>query len=733
MSKRTEQLHIFGMYCANCANRIEKVVGKMEGVSDIQVNLALDSGQVTYNPERTSLDEIINRIDRIGFQASPYERSEKKYVQEAKNLRRNFFFSAILTIPLAWAMLAHLEFFQFVYVPEFLLHPLFQFIIAFPIQFIVGFPFYERAWKGIKHRSLNMDLLVVLSTSAAFFYSHYITFSTITFSNFSEDIVLYYETSAFIITIILFGRYLEARTKAKTRESLENLYKQQMKVATVIDNGKELVTKVDHLKRGDIVLVKPGERVPIDGQVIDGYSYVDESLLTGENVPIEKRVSSNVFAGTINQHGRLIIKVTKKESETMLAHIIKVVEEAQTKKAPIQHIADKITAIFIPIVIFIASITFILSYFYIEPEYFSSAFIKSIAVLIVACPCALGLATPMSMMVASGKGAQLGLLFKEGKYIEQLAKCDVVLLDKTGTITSGTSKVTNMYIEEMDTTTFLQIVRAIEQVSNHPIAKAIVKETKRSKGLTYNVSRVMNIPGHGMKAIVDGKEVIIANLNYFKKEKFTIPHKILKEETRLRQQGKSVSFVFIEGKFTGFIATEDVLKRSNQLAVTSLKEMEKEIILVTGDNEQSSIELSKKLGIDKVYFEQLPEDKVNLVKKLQAEGKTVMMVGDGMNDAPALAVSDVGVAIGTGSDIAIESSDVTLVQGDLERLIKAIRLSEKTLVNIKQNFLWAFLYNMMMIPLAMVGILVPWLASATMALSSLTVVLNSLRLRKVNI
>ena len=733
MIKMTKQIDIQGMYCSNCASRIEKVVGKMEGVSEIRVNLALDSGKVTFNPKRTSLDDIIKRINKIGFQAKPFQRTAKKFDQDVKKLRNHFILSAILTFPLAWAMLSHIKIFQFVYVPPLFLHPLFQFIIAIPIQFIIGFPFYERAWKGIIHRSLNMDLLVVLSTSAAFFYSHYITFSMIRLSNFDDKIVLYYETSAFIITIILLGRYLEAKTKTKTRESLEKLYEIQMKVATVLKNGKEIITKIDHLQKGDIVLIKPGERVPIDGQVVAGQSYVDESLLTGESLPIEKGKGSNVYAGTINQNGLLKIEVKKKESETILAHIIKVVEEAQISKAPIQHIADKITSFFIPVVIFLASITFVLSYLYIQPTNFGAALVKMIAVLIVACPCALGLATPIAVMVASGRGAQLGLLFKEGKYIELLKKCDVILLDKTGTLTSGTSKVTNVYIDQMDTKTFMRIVGALEQTSNHPVAKAIMKETKKFHEIFPTITEVENIAGYGLKANVNGKEVLIANASYFQQHKLNIPNNVLKEEKRLKQQGKSVTFVFIDKQFAGFIATEDVMKRSASNTVSKLKQMGKEVILVSGDHKHASITLSEKLGIEKVYYKQLPQDKVNLIKQLQNDGKKVLMIGDGINDAPALAVADVGVAIGTGSDIAIESSNVTLVHGELDKLISAIHLSEKTVRNIKQNFLWAFLYNVIMIPLAMVGILVPWLASFAMAFSSLTVVLNSLRLRKVNI
>lgn len=721
------------MYCANCASRIEKVVGKMDGVSDIRVNLAMDSGQVTFHPHKTSLENIIAKINQIGFEASPYERKVKKSRDEVKKLRRNFFAAALLTIPLAWGMLSHIQLFHFLYVPQLFLHPLFQFMIAFPIQFIIGFPFYERAWKGIKHRSLNMDLLVVLSTSAAFFYSHYITFSILGLSEWPEKIVLYYETSAFIMTFILLGRYLEAKTKEKTRESLEKLYEVQVKVATVLKQGKELVTKIDHLKLGDIVLVKPGERIPIDGQVVGGSSFVDESLLTGESSPIEKRIGSNVYAGTMNQNGVLTIEVKKKEADTTLSHIIKIVEEAQISKAPIQHIADKITTFFIPVVLLLASATFITWYFFLESAYFGGAIVKMIAVLIVACPCALGLATPLSIMVASGRGAQLGILFKEGKYIELLAKCDIVLLDKTGTITSGTSKVTDVYIDHIDTNKFMQIVGAVEQTSHHPIAKAIVKETKKFVQTYPAVNSVQNIPGYGIIAEVEGENVIIANSSYFLKQKLNIPSNMLKEEMRIKERGKTVTFVVIGNKFRGLFATEDVIKRSTIFAVNKLKKMRKEVILVTGDHRRSSIAVSKKFGISKVYFEQLPQDKASLIKKLQRKGKKVLMVGDGINDAPALAVADVGVAIGTGSDIAVESSDITLVHGDLGRLINAIHLSEKTLTNMKQNFVWAFLYNMIMIPIAMVGILVPWLASAAMAFSSLSVVLNSLRLKRVKV
>lgn len=731
MTKQTNYLDVKGMYCSACAARIEKVVAKIDGVSHVSINLTTETGQVTYNKRQTNIAEIIERVNQIGFEATKLVRDEKQLSKdgEIKVLRWRFLCSAFLTIPLAWAMLAHFKWASFIYVPPLFLHPYFQLFITIPIQFIIGYQFYERAWKAIKHGSTNMDVLVVLSTSAAFFYSHYITF-TVPYVP-SEPIVLYFETSAFIITFILLGRLLEAQTKLRTTEALEKLYDVQTKMATVLTGHTEVETSVDQLQPGDRVIVKPGDRVPIDGQVLEGYSMIDESLLTGESVPIEKNIDDFIYAGTINQHGVLTVKVTKKDSETALSNIIHIVEQAQASKAPIQHIADKITGVFVPIVMIIAIITFSSWYFLLQPENFNGALSKVIAVLIIACPCALGLATPTSIMVGSGRAAQSGILFKEGKFLELLGKSNYVLLDKTGTITTGIPTVSNIFIDHWNEREFLKIIGAVERMSDHPVAIAIYEEASEKIHSFPTATSIQNLPGFGIKAVVNHHNVTIANSTYFHNKGVRIPSKFKELEERLKAQGKAVMIARIDKEFAGIIAVADQIKTTSYHAIAELKQMGYEIVLLTGDHEQAGLKVARKVGIDHVYTGCTPEDKAAIVEQLQQEGNHVLMVGDGINDAPALAVAHTGVAIGTGSDIAIESGDVTLINGHLNKLIEAIRLSKKTMVNIKQNFVWAFLYNVVMIPFAMVGILVPWLAGAAMAFSSVSVVLNSLRLKRV--
>ncbi|WP_258756886.1 cation-translocating P-type ATPase [Cytobacillus firmus] len=730
----TNHLEIRGMHCAACAARIEKAVSKLEGVEDVHVNLTTEKGRVTFSKKKISINEIINRINKIGFDAKIDRQnnlqSEMEKLREIKVLKWRFFVSALLTLPLALAMFTHFQWASFVKVPELFINPLFQFALTIPIQFIIGFQFYERAWKSLKSGSANMDVLVVLSTSAAFFYSHYLTFTNLNSLDRPHSIVLFYETSAFIITFILLGKLLEARTKIRTTNAIKKLYQLQMKTATLYLNGKEFQSPVDRVSPGNVIIVKSGEKVPIDGQVMEGNSMIDESLLTGESLPIEKGIGHHVYAGTINHNGTLKIKVTKKESETALSQIIRIVEEAQSSKAPIQHIADKITGIFVPIIIFISMLTFILWYMVIQPGQLSEALEKMIAVLIIACPCALGLATPTSVMVGSGRAAQSGILFKEGKYLEILGRCNVILLDKTGTITKGEPQVTDSYVEYFSEREFFELIGAVEGASGHPVAKAIVKESKKRVFNIPNASQVQSIPGYGIKASVNGKNVLISNPSYFNQKKLFIPPRADRKIARLEQEGKTVMIVSINNVFAGIIAAADEVKHSSKSAVAALKGMGMEVIMLTGDNMETAMAIAGKTGIDNVQANITPQEKAEVIQTLQKEGKHVVMVGDGINDAPALTVADVGIAIGTGSDIAIESGDITLIKGDLSKVADAIKISKATMSNIKQNLVWAFLYNIISIPFAMFGLLAPWLAGAVMAFSSVSVVLNSLRLQK---
>ncbi|WP_209121206.1 cation-translocating P-type ATPase [Alkalihalobacillus sp. BA299] len=735
--KETNHLEIRGMHCVACAVRIEKVVSKIEGVDEIHVNLATEKGRVTFSNNRTSVSEIIDKINKIGFDAkidrqnNAQSNNEKR--KEITVLQWKLILSALLTLPLAWAMFTHFKWTSFIKVPELFINPLFQFAVSIPIQFIIGFQFYERAWKAVKNGSANMDVLVVLSTSAAFFYSHYLTFSSLNTPDRSHSIGLFYETSAFIITFILLGKLLEAKTKLRTTEAIKKLYQLQTKTATVYLNGEESKFPVDKISPGNVIILKPGEKVPIDGQVIGGNSMIDESLLTGESIPIEKDIGDFVYAGTINQNGILKIKVTKRDSETTLSQIIRIVEEAQAAKVPIQQIADKVTGIFVPIVITIAMVTFVAWYMIFQPGQFNESLEKVIAVLIIACPCAVGLATPTSVMVGSGRAAQSGILFKEGKFLELLGKSNIIVLDKTGTITKGEPQVTDIFVEHLSENEFFEVIGAIESTSEHPVARAIVKEAKKRIFFFPNANQILSIPGYGIQASVNGKKVLISNPSYFIKNKLYISPKTEREIKRLEQEGKTVMLVSINSLFAGIIAVADEIKTTSKTAVSRLKQMGLEVIMLTGDNGNSAMTIAKKVGIEKYRAEVTPQDKAEIIQKLQKEGNRVVMVGDGINDAPALTVANVGVAIGTGSDIAIESGDVTIIKGDLNWLVDAIIISKKTITNIKQNFLWAFLYNIIMVPVAMLGFLAPWLAGAAMAFSSVSVVSNSLRLKRIKL
>lgn len=735
--EKTNYLEIKGMHCAACALRIEKAVSKMEGVIDVNVSLTTEKGRVKFNKDQTSISEIINKINHIGFAAYEYvqnnPQSEKLKRNEMRILLYKFVFSALLTFPLAWAMLTHFKLTSFIKVPELFMNPLFQLAITIPIQFLIGFQFYESAWSAVKNKSANMDVLVVVSTSAAFFYSHYLTFTALKSGDHSHTDGLFYETSAFIITFILLGKLLEAKTKWKTTESIKKLYQLQPKTATVYSNGSEIKLSVDQIGPGDMIVVKPGERVPVDGQVIKGNSMIDESLLTGESRTVEKNIGDCVYAGTINQNGKLKIKVTKRDAETALSQIIRIVEEAQASKAPIQYIADKITAVFVPVVFVFSVLTFIVWYFIVQPGNFHEALEKVISVLIIACPCALGLATPTSVMVASGRAAQLGILFKEGKFLELLGKNNVLILDKTGTVTKGQPQVTNIYSEYFSENAFLEIVGSVESCSEHPVAKAIVRMAQKKLRNLPEPTQVQFLPGYGVIAFVNGKEVIISNPRYYKKHHHSIPSKAANLAVKLEQEGKTVMIVTVDSRFAGILAVADQIKPTSKSAISRIKKWGIKVIMLTGDNRSTAIEVAKQAGINNIYAEVTPQAKAEIIQKLQKEGNKVVMVGDGINDAPALTVADVGIAIGTGSDVAIESGDVTVITGDLNRVVDAIIISKKTIINIKQNLLWAFLYNMIMIPFAMLGFLAPWLAGAAMAFSSLSVVLNSLRLKRVKI
>lgn len=717
-------LQITGMTCAACANRIEKVLKRANGIINANVNYAIERASITYNPGSTSLPEIEKKIESLGYGTVTAEK-EKQKEREIRQLTYRFFFSLVLSFPLVWGMAAHFQWLSFIGVPKLFVNPWFQLALTTPIQLIIARPFYEGAFKALKNKTSNMDVLVVLSTSAAYLYSHYITVSTLG-TNTAD---LYYETSALIITFLLLGKLLEAKTKQRTTRAITKLYRLKEKKAVVLRNHEEMSIPVEQVEVGDLLKIRPGERIPLDGQVMKGVSTVNESMVTGESIPTDKKPGNFVIGGTMNQNGLLLIRVEKVGQDTMLAQIIKIVEEAQGSKAPIQRLADQLTELFVPIIVAVATITFFAWYMLLAPDDFANALEKSITVLIIACPCALGLATPTSIMVGSGRAAELGILFKEGKHLEELEKMDTVILDKTGTLTKGNPELTDIYIHQFDEISFLKTVGAAEKESEHPIAQAIFQAIASKKLKWPTLADFQEIPGHGIRATVDKKKVLIGTYKFLSQEEIKLDI-TLKKIRKLENEGKTVILVAIEGKFAGLFAVADQLKGNANKAVRRLKKLGLHVIMMTGDNERTAKAIAKQAGINSFYAGVLPYDKAKVIHSLQKKGKKVMMVGDGINDAPALAVANIGMAMGTGTDIAAEAGDVILIRGNLPGIADAFQMSKKTMKIIKQNLFWALIYNITLIPVAMIGLLAPWAAAAAMSFSSLSVVLNALRLQK---
>ena len=729
------EFNITGMTCAACATRIEKGLNKLPGVIKSNINLALETGTVQYNPSEVSIGEMIRKVEQLGYGAALKEENNKESVDhralEIEKQKGKFIFSVILSLPLLWAMVSHFEFTSFIYLPEMFMNPWVQLALATPVQFVVGKQFYVGAYKALRNKSANMDVLVALGTSAAYFYSLYL--SILSIGTNKGMVEMYFETSAVLITLIVLGKLFEAKAKGRSSEAIKKLMGLQAKTAIVVRDGKEIEMPIEEVAAGDIVYVKPGDKVPVDGEIIEGRSALDESMLTGESVPVDKTVGDTVIGATINKNGFLKIKATKVGRDTALAQIIKVVEEAQGSKAPIQRLADQISGIFVPIVVGIAVLTFIIWFVWVSPGEFAVALEKLIAVLVIACPCALGLATPTSIMAGSGRSAEFGILFKGGEHLETTHRIDTVILDKTGTVTNGTPELTDIIVEpSFSEDEVLKLVGSAEKNSEHPLAQAIV-EGITHKGIQLTDSEEFDaIPGFGIKAVVAGKKLLIGTRKLMKENGITINDPENKMEA-LEKAGKTAMLVAIDGVYAGIIAVADTIKETSKDAISRLKEMGLKVIMITGDNQQTAQYIAKQVGIDHVIAEVLPEGKADEVKKLQQQEHKVAMVGDGINDAPALAVADIGMAIGTGTDVAMEAADVTLIRGDLYSIADAIYMSKKTIRNIKQNLFWAFAYNALGVPVAALGFLAPWLAGAAMAFSSVSVVLNALRLQKVKL
>lgn len=729
-----KEFTITGMTCAACATRIEKGLNKLEGVTNATVNLALETASVEFNGSELSSQDIIARVEKLGYGATIKEDQvgqEDHRQAEIEKQTGKFLFSMILSLPLLWAMVSHFSFTSWLYLPEMLMNPWVQLLLSTPVQFVVGKQFYIGAYKALRNGSANMDVLVALGTSAAYFYSLYL--SILSIGSNEHMIELYYETSAVLITLILLGKLFEAKAKGRSSEAIKKLMDLQAKTATVVRDGKEIEIPLEEVVVGDVIYVKPGERVPVDGEIIDGRSAFDESMITGESVPVDKAAGDTVIGSTINKNGFIKMKATKIGKDTALAQIIKVVEQAQGSKAPIQRLADKISGIFVPIVVGLAVLTFIIWFVWVSPGNFAEALEKLIAVLVIACPCALGLATPTSIMAGSGRAAEYGILFKGGEHLESTQGVTTVVLDKTGTITKGAPELTDTIIMgDFEEQEFLRLVGSVEKQSEHPLAVAIV-EGIAAKGISFSeVTQFEAFPGYGIKGNVNDDNLLVGTRKLMNQHQVDL-HDADSKMIALENEGKTAMLVAINGKLAGIVAVADTVKETSKQAVKRLQDMGLEVIMITGDNERTAQAIAKDVGVDRVVAEVLPEGKADEIKKLQAEGKKVAMVGDGINDAPALAMADVGMAIGTGTDVAMEAADITLIRGDLNSIADAIVMSKKTMANIKQNLFWAFGYNTLGIPIAAIGFLAPWLAGAAMAFSSVSVVLNALRLQKVKL
>lgn len=726
---------ITGMTCAACSTRIEKGLNKLEGVRKASVNLALETASVEYSPSQIAPQDITQRVEKLGYGAklkSEEKEEEQSYREkELSKQKGKFWFSFILSVPLLWAMVSHFTFTSFIPLPHMLMNPWVQLALATPVQFVVGKHFYVGAFKALRNKSANMDVLVALGTSAAYFYSLYSSLKSLGSSAHTDQ--LYYETSAILITLILLGKLFEANAKGRSSEAIKKMMGLQAKTAVVIRGEAEVEIPVEEVQKGEVIFIKPGEKVPVDGEIIEGQSALDESMLTGESVPVDKNIGDKVIGATLNKNGFLKIKATNIGKETALAQIIKVVEEAQGSKAPIQRLADYISGIFVPIVVGIALLTFFVWYIWIAPGEFAPALEKLIAVLVIACPCALGLATPTSIMAGSGRAAEFGILFKGGEHLEATHRIDTILLDKTGTVTNGTPELTDVRIAQgYEENELLQLVASAERLSEHPLAQALVAGIK-NKGIEIQDPLSFEaIPGYGVKATVQERELLVGTRKLMNQHKVNIDT-ALEEMTNLEREGKTAMLVALDGKYAGMLAVADTIKATSKEAVSRLKEMGLEVMMITGDNLQTAQAIAMQAGIEHVIAEVLPEGKAEEVKKLQQQGKKVAMVGDGINDAPALALADIGMAIGTGTDVAMEAADITLMRGDLMSIADSIEMSRKTISNIKQNLFWAMGYNTLGIPIAAVGLLAPWVAGAAMAFSSVSVVLNALRLQRVRL
>ncbi|MBC5630751.1 copper-translocating P-type ATPase [Clostridium sp. NSJ-6] len=727
-----------GMTCSACSNRVERVTKKIDGVIDSVVNLTTEKLTITIDEDLVTYGDIKRTVEKAGYKLIREEevKVEKKKKSDKEKLFIRFIASIIFTLPLLIITMGHMVGMPLPHIIDPMMNPmnfaLVQLVLTIPVM-IIGYRFYYVGTKNLIKLSPNMDSLITVGTIAAFIYSLFGTYKIYN-GDSSYAMHLYYEAAVTILTLITLGKYLEAVSKGKTSEAIKKLMGLVPKTATIIRDNKELIIPIDEVIVGDIVLVKPGEKLPVDGEVVEGSTAVDESMLTGESIPVEKTVGSKVVGASINKTGFIKYKATKVGKDTALAQIIKLVEDAQGSKAPIAKMADIISSYFVPIVIGLAIFAAIAWLIAGETPVFALTIF--ISVLVIACPCALGLATPTAIMVGTGKGAENGVLIKGGEALEITHKVDTIVFDKTGTITEGKPKVTDIITTDYSKDEILIIAASAEKGSEHPLGEAIVREAEE-RGLEFKgIENFDAIPGHGIKVNIENKTILLGNLKLMK-ENYIEVGSLGKESDRLANEGKTPMYIAIDNKLEGIVAVADTVKASSKEAIENLHNMGIKVAMITGDNKKTAEAIAKQVGIDIVLSEVLPEDKANEVKKLQGENKKVAMVGDGINDAPALAQADIGIAIGTGTDVAIESADIVLMKGDLRDVSTAIKLSKATIRNIKQNLFWAFGYNVLGIPVAM-GVLHifggpllnPMIAAAAMSLSSVSVLANALRLKR---
>ena len=732
-------LSLGGLHCAACVARVERALTAAPGVELALVNLATRQARVKYNPRLIDPAGLTRVIKDAGYEVeglSREQRAPRSPEAEVREFRRRFLLALVLSLPV-WLMM----------IPPIaarvgLSHRVMTYVLlifATPVMFYSGASFFAGAASAARHRATSMDTLVALGTSAAYFYSAWVTFFPETVAAAGHEPAVYYDTAVMIITFILLGRWLEARTRGRASEALRRLFALAPPTARVRRGEQEEEVPLAEVAVGDLVVVRPGEKIPVDGVVAEGTSSVDEAMLTGESLPVPKEPGAEVWGATLNQRGFLVFKATRVGRDMVLSQIIRLVEEAQTSKAPIERLVDKVAGIFVPVVMILATLTFLGWYFWGPPPAFSRAVIGMVAVLIIACPCAMGLATPTAVMVGSGRGAELGILMRGGEPLERAYRLTTVVFDKTGTLTRGAPQVTDVHTwEHWSAEAVLAYGAALEEKSEHPLAEAITHAAAAQKLELPRVDDFQAVPGLGVQATIDGQAVFIGNLAFLSQQGVAAPE-LADHQNRLSREGKTAVFLAVAGTPVGVIAAADTLKPRAAQTVAALKDMGLKILLLSGDNRMTAAAVAGSIGIEEVLAEVLPGDKAQKVAELQAAGEVVAMVGDGINDAPALAAADVGIALGTGADVALEAADLTLIRDDLDLIPQAIRLSRQMMRIIRQNLFWAFCYNIVAIPVAAGAFYPVWgwtlnpaLAAAAMAMSSVSVVTNSLRLRRFN-